>query len=164
MLSASGSVYYDGSTLDGTFTIDGSPRYITVDVKPPNRPFECSNATITFEKASHLSGPSNWRGRIGRDDFRMSFDSGVSIVGPLAEPRLSSDLSRGAGTWSVIKASLPVSPRKTVNEPQDTPPVNDPVQGAVKAARERDLIASGVPIVVYAATRFRLPCRSLTFT
>ena len=151
MPSSSGSVRSDGSTLEGTFIVDNSPRYIIVDVKPLNQPFECSKATLTYDRAWDLSGPSNWRGRIGKDDLRMDFDGGVSIAGPLAESRLRSDQSRGAGTWSTVKASLPLSPGKTDNKPQKAPPRRGPVQDSAKAARIEELIQLKAPIIAYVA-------------
>jgi len=118
MPSSRGSIKCDGSKLVGTFDVDGSPRYITVDVKPCNRPFECNNATVTYSDITQLSGDCKWKGWVGRDDLQMNFNTGVSIVGPLDTARLSLDRTRGAGAWSTVNSTSPALSQNSGNETQ----------------------------------------------
>jgi len=153
MPSAQGPIRCDGSRLIGTFSISGSQYYIIVDVKPCNRPFECSNATVTYGDVAQLSGDCKWTGWIGRDDLQMKFDVGVSIVGALATTRSSSDRTRGSGAWSIDKPPLPphlagTQESSVGNEiTNQSPRVHDAVRNPAQLGREQQLIDLGVPIV-----------------
>jgi len=149
MPSAAGLIKCDGSRIVGTFDVDGRPLYITVDIKPPNQPFECSHATLTYNNPAQLDGACKWTGTAGRDDIEMDFGGGVSITGVLATPR-SSIRIRGAGAWSKVKSALPPIPANGVRAPVNPFPAHDALRDAAKVAREQQLIELGVPIIMYA--------------
>jgi len=163
MPTALGLIKCDGTRLVGTFDVGGSPRYINVDVKPSNEPFECSNATVTYTDIAQLSGDCRWKGWIGRDDLQMDFVDGVSIVGSLATARSSSARIKGAGAWSMVKSALPTRAKK----PQGNVFVNqfphhDAAKNLAKVEREQQLINLGVPIIAYAVSaRICIVCYSL---
>jgi len=157
MPSAQGFVKCISGSLEGTFDVDGSSRYITVDVKPLNQSFECSNATLAYDNVAQLLGDCKWTGAAGKDDLQMDFGRGVSITGPLAARRPSSVRIRGAGTWSTAKSSLHPPPTNSADDSQGNimkVPADrfshDPVRDAAKLRRERQLLESGNPIIAYA--------------
>ena len=154
MPSARGSINCNGSRLVGTFDVDGSPRYITVDVKPCNRPFECSIVTLTYSDITQLSGDCKWNGWVGREDLQMKFDAGVSIIGPLATARSSSDRTRGAGAWTDMKPSPSPSiyTAETLQGNVSNTIANQfsphyAARNSAQLEREQQLIGLGVPIV-----------------
>ena len=171
MTIASGSIKYDGTRLVGAFDIEGSPRYITVDVRPANQPFECNKATLAYSNITQLDGACKWTGTAGKDGLEMNFSGGVSISGQLVTARSSISI-RGAGTWSTDKATLPTVSTNPDNEPQgsgsndltavDQLPLLGPARDPAKLLREKQLIESGVPIVAYATVCASSPCSSLT--
>ena len=149
MFTAGGLIKCDGSRIVGTFDVDGRALYITVDIKPPNQPFECSKATLSYGNVTQLDGTCKWTGTAGRDDLQMEFGGGVSIAGALATPR-SSIRIRGAGVWSRVKSALPPIPATGVRAPVNPFPAHDAVRDAAKVAREQQLIELGVPIIACA--------------
>jgi len=145
----------DGNRLVGSFDVDGHPRYITGDVQPPDQPFHCGSATLTYGSAAQLDGACNWHGTAGNDDLRMDFGEGVSISGALAAPRSSMHI-RGTGAWSKVK---PRFPSNQANESQgrlrslSVIPFSSRDRNAVrdiaKTAREQQLLESKAPIIAY---------------
>jgi len=152
MLSSLGSLKCDGSSIVGTFDVEGSPRYIAVDVRPSTQPFECKSATLTYSKVAQLDGYFKWKGTAGKDDLEMSCDNGgVSIVGTLATTRPSSHI-HGAGSWSTVEQNLPSvkangKQQNVRNVHVNSFPPLDTVGDDAKAAREQQLIDLGAPII-----------------
>jgi len=158
MPSAGGLIKCDGSRVVGTFDVDGRPLYITVDIKPPNQPFDCARATLTYGNVTQLNGAYKWTGTAGRDDLQMDFGGGVSIAGALGTPRLSVRI-RGAGVWSRVKSALPPIPVNGVRAPVNPFPPRDAALDAVaKVEREERLLGLGLPIIAYAETHFHQLC------
>jgi len=154
MPSAWGSIKCDGNRLVGVFEVDGRPRYIASDIKPPNQQFECNKATLAYSNVAQLDGACKWTGTAGRDDLQMDFGGGVSIDGAFATPRWSIRI-RGAGAWSKVKSTLPPVPANGTHNSVRSVPVNpfpprDAVRDAAKIAREQQLLELGVPIIMYA--------------
>jgi len=150
MPSTQGFAKYNSGKLVGTFDVDGRPRYLAVDVRPPNQLFECDNVTLIYDNVAQLSGDCKWTGTAGSDDLQMDFGGGVSVVGPLATPR-SSIRIRGAGTWSTVKPTL--SPDLADNiqrNPVNPLPLHNTLPDVAEIARERELLESKVPIIAYA--------------
>ena len=163
MPTARGSIEYNGSRLEGTFDVGGSPRYLAVDVKSLSQSFECSNATLTYVKVEELDGNCEWFGTIGRDNLLMKFDGGVSITGQLTKPR-SSNHTHGAGMWSASKSLLPEIPTNATQKAARNPSINpftniNAVRDPAKIAREQQLINLGVPIIACVTTHLRPACR-----
>jgi len=153
MIYTRGSVKYDGTRLVGAFDCDGHPRYVTVNFKRPNQPFECDNATLTYNDIAHLNGDCEWKGTAGKDHLEMNFATPVSatINGPLTTPRVSSVFIRGAATWSAVKPTLSSLAAEPVNVHADQLPRRDTAQDVIdRRQRERQLLESGYPIIVYA--------------
>ena len=148
MPSARGLVKCDGSRLVGTFDIDGSPRYLAVEVKPFDQSFECNNPTLIYNDVVQLVGDCKWTGTAGRDDLQMNFGGGVSIAGPLATPR-SAIRIRGTGTWST-DPPIPANRMQDDVVSVNPSPPHDAVRDAAKVAREQQLLESCVPIIAYA--------------
>ena len=151
MPSGLGSLKCNGSSLVGTFDVAGSLRFIAVNVKPPNLPFQCTSATLTYGNAAQLNGACKWTGTAGRDDLQMDFGGGVSIAGALAAPRSSMRI-RGTGSWSTTEPKLPLDQANETqsnisNVPVNSSPPDDAVQAAAKVAREQQLINLGFPII-----------------
>jgi len=165
MPTAAGSVKYSGDKLNGTFDVDGIPRYFTVDVKPRGchkQPFECGNAILTYNDIARLAGQCTWKGTAGRDRLKMDFGGGIFLDGPLDLIRSTIQI-RGEGTWSTIKQDLPSIPVGSTNEAKNsvsanTLPQGGAVQDHAKIARELELIHLGVPIIAYATIIFGLSC------
>jgi len=146
-----GFVKCDGSRLIGTFDVNGCPRYVTVTVKPPSQPFECGNALLTYDNIAQLDGNCKWTGMAGKDHLEMNFITGVSIEGPLATSRASSLRLRGAGRWSTVKPTLSLLPAEPLNVHVGQLPRRDTAQDITdRRQRERQLLESGDPIIVYA--------------
>jgi len=146
-------IKYNGNRLVGTFDVDGRPRYITVDIKPPNQPFNCNSATLTYIDPAQLEGPCKWTGTAGRDDLQMDFGGGVSIAGALAVPRAAIRI-RGAGTWSKFELPLSSIPANEsqgngINDPANQSPLFESVPDSAKLLREKQLLESGFPIIAY---------------
>ena len=66
MFSGLGSLKCNGSSLVGTFDVEGTPRYIAVDVRPSTQSFECKSATLTYSKVAQLDGYFSGRARPAR--------------------------------------------------------------------------------------------------
>ena len=154
MTSASGSVNCDGTRLLGTFVVDGSPRYLSVDVKPRSQSFKCDNATLTYGNLAHLLGECRWSGPIGKDELRIDFGEGATIVAQLSVVMPSSRQSHGTGTWSTVKPTLPQPPanktqRNAGNVTTNTITPHDSARSVASLKREEELLKSGVPIIAY---------------
>jgi len=153
MPSTQGFVKCDGSSLVGTFTVDGNPYYLSVVVKPHKQPFECRDAALIFGNIIQLSGNCNWSGPIGKDDLHMDFIGGVTISGKLTTRLRSSIQSHGAGTWSALEMTSSVPQARSTDENDESLSslnnVNyyDPSQDVARVAREQQLVNSGVPII-----------------
>jgi len=157
-----GNVKCDGSRLLGTFYVDGSPRYLTVDIKPLNQSFECGSAILTYYTADQLTGDCKWVGTVGKDDLEMNFGGGVSIKGLLVTARPSSIRIHGAGLWNTFEVTLPPLSDNTVDELRSDGsdastnqfPTHSAVRDPAKLQRERQLLESGAPIIAYVQSRF----------
>jgi len=159
MPTAQGSIQFVDSRLVGSFDVDGSPRYLAVDVKPLHQSFKCEKATLTYSNVGQLSGHCKWTGTAGRDDLQMDFAEGITITGRLTAPR-SSVRIRGAGAWSALEMASAPSSTPSVdglhgngsNITIDQSPPLDVAQDSAKIARENALLKSGIPIIAYVGT------------
>jgi len=165
--AVTGFVKCNNGRLIGTFNIGDSLRYITVEVKPSNLSFECSNAILAYDTIEQLLGDCKWTGNVGKDELDMDFGGNVSIAGPLVTIRPSSIRIHGAGTWNTVEGIPPSPSVETINEPQGNPTTNQfPNLGAIrdpfKLLRERQLLESGIPIIAYVSTGAHLDYSLLT--
>jgi len=114
MPSVQGVVKCQGNKIVGNFYINGGRQCLSVQVEPRNEEFECSDATLTYDSVAQLSGACKWSGTIGRDDLKMNFGTGLSIVGQITESLESQTLTStsGTGTWNPVKVTLPPPPKR----------------------------------------------------
>jgi len=164
--SARGSVNCNGSRLLGTFVVDGSPRYLSVDVKPRSQSFKCDNATLTYDNLARLFGDCRWSGPIGKDELRIDFGEGATIVAQLSVVMPSSVQSHGTGTWSTVKPTLPQPPanktrRNASNGIANPIPSHDSARSPANLKREEELLKSGVPIIAYVVDELHRLCIAL---
>jgi len=146
MPSAQGYIKFANSRLVGTFDVDGSPRYLSVEVKALNQPFECGNATLTYRSIEQLVGNCKWMGTAGTDDLQMFLGPGITIAGPLVTAWSASLSIRGAGTWDTVEGTF--SPQNNVSNVLANPSSsNDVVKDPAKAARVKQLLESDTPII-----------------
>jgi len=165
MLTARGFVTSDGKGLVGTFDVNGSSHHLSVDIKPRDQVFQCSNATLSYSDDSSFMKDCKLSGTIGKDELQMNFVGGVSIVGLLDTPRLSSVLIRGVGMWNT--GAIPLLDRvNSFNEQQesgaDAPASHfplDAVEDPYQRERETQLLQSGDPIIAYVIAHLRLLIR-----
>jgi len=148
MLTACGNVKIVDGKLIGRFDVSGSPRYITVDVKPFCLSFQCHNATLNYDDSKKLVGECNGKGNAGRDELWMGFGDGVWISGPLDASRTPNCL-RGRGKWTTGDPHL----LPALDSPAGQFPSYDSIRDLGKVEREQQLLKSGYPIIVYASAR-----------
>ena len=172
MPSARGFIKSSGEGLVGTFNVNGGARYLSVDVNLPNQLFECSNATLTYNSIGELIDDCSWSGTIGKVTLRMNLGEGVSITGPLDVPRPSSVRARGSGTWRTT-ATAP-DQRNSAGRQQESgrnasadrvqlAPVSfDVPKDPRELERERWLLESGAPIIVYVLVHVLCCCGELS--
>jgi len=148
MPSAQGYIKFANSRLVGTFDVDGSPRYLSVEVKPLNQPFECIKAVLTYGSIEQLVGGCKWMGTAGTEDLQMFLGPDITIAGPLVTPRLAALSIRGAGTWDTVEGTF--SPQDNVSNVLANPslPPNAAVKDPARAARVKQLLESNTPIIV----------------
>ena len=159
MPSVEGYIKYTGARLIGAFSVDGGPRYLSVDCRPNIQPFERRKATLTYDNVAQLLENCKWKGSAGRDDIQMNFDEGVCIVAQLVTQRSSAAI-RGTGTWSAVDDDTHHLSVNTVCETRNTirnvstgnSSLQDPVQvdRTAKIAREQQLLRSRLPIIACA--------------
>jgi len=147
MPSAQGSIKFANSRLVGTFDVDGSPRYLSVEVKPLNQPFECIKAVLTYSSIEQLVGECKWMGTAGTDDLQMFLGSDITIAGPLVTARSASLSIRGAGTWDTVEGASYTQNNVSDVLAKPSPP-HDAVKDSTKAARVKQLLESNTPIIV----------------
>jgi len=158
MPTAHGFVKSDGNKLVGAFDLDGGRYHLSVDIKPRNQSFDCSNATLIYSNLNSLIEDCKLTGTIGKNDIWVDLGRGTSIAGLLDAPRLSSVLIRGAGTWTTsavlsLDVSAPTSGQKksshdaAVGGARPSAFEPDAPEDSVKLARERLLLESGDPII-----------------
>ena len=159
---AHGFVKCDSTRLIGSFDVEGDLHHLSVDVKPPNQAFECSNAQLTYGNIKQLIGPCVWSGTVTKTSLQMKFGAGVFIAGSLDTRRSSSVLLRGTGSWTTgavptlnQPSSVNLQPGNDSNTSdsrvQSAPSTLDVTYDEAKLARERQLLESGDPIIAYAA-------------
>ena len=165
MPTARGFVKSNIDRIVGTFNVDGGTCNLSVDVNLPNQLFQCSKATLTYSRVENFVENCTWTGTIGKIDFRMDLSEGVFITGKLDIPRPSSVHVRGEGTWRITASSL-VSANSSdqrnsagsqrrrgrnafADGAQSAPGSFDARKDLYKLERERQLLESGAPIIVY---------------
>ena len=158
MPTASGFVKSENNRLVGIFGVDGDPYHLSVDIKPSDQPFECTNATLTYDSVEKLVGNCAWSGTVGKVNLQMKLSGNVVIAGPLEVLRLSSVRIRGAGTWktgTLISPDQPNSADRQQENGEDASvvpnPVANPLDDPQILERERQLLGSGAPIIAYVA-------------
>jgi len=161
---AHGFIKCDSTRLTGSFDVEGDLHHLSVDVKPPNQAFECSNAQLTYGNIEQLIGPCVWSGALTKTRLQMKLGAGVFIAGSLDTRRSSSVLLRGTGSWNTGAAPtldqsssvnlLPVNDSNNSSENHVQSALNtlDVIYDEAKLARERQLLESGDPIIAYATT------------
>ncbi|RBA11003.1 hypothetical protein FPRO05_14313 [Fusarium proliferatum] len=101
MSTAPGSLVRNSANrFTAVFVINGLQSTFSATMNPSVQPFSSNNVTLTYNKASDLTGTRSYNGRIGPDDLALTLDNGVQITGTLNQPGIDPAASvDGSGVW-----------------------------------------------------------------
>ncbi|KAH7108842.1 hypothetical protein B0J11DRAFT_602027 [Dendryphion nanum] len=86
--------------VTATFVIDQIMRSFTATISPAIQPFTSNQAKLTYDDLEKLTGTRNYSGRVGINDFSLTLDNGVTIVGELNPPGIQpASTVDGTGNW-----------------------------------------------------------------
>jgi hypothetical protein len=102
MLTTKGTIICVGPRFAATFIIGSTQCTYTGHLNPSARPFNVTDATLTYDSTADLRSTHPFSGRVGNSTVTINISNGVVATGHLDNGEVDPSITfEGSGFWSV---------------------------------------------------------------